>query len=112
MNFIEKIKDIFDPFGGLFKVAGIAGICIGILLIVFKEIIRKSIFPSLTKLHAYKILRLIIICTFSVAIIGIIAYVFLSIAQQPNQKNNDPQFQQLKLESKGVILTDSTKKKG
>lgn len=38
------------------QVAGIGGIAIGTLLLLFKEVIRKNIFPNLTKENAYKLL--------------------------------------------------------
>jgi len=57
--------------------AGIGGISLGILLILFKEIIRKNIFPSLTKQHAYSLLKLIAILIWSIAIIGIFAWVYI-----------------------------------
>ena len=59
------------------QVAGIGGIAIGVLLLVFREVIRKNIFPSLKKDHAFGLLRLIVILTWSVAVIGVIGWVFL-----------------------------------
>lgn len=59
------------------QVAGIGGIALGVVLIVFREIIRKKIFPQLTKQQAYSLLRLITVFTFSVAIAGIGAWVWV-----------------------------------
>jgi hypothetical protein len=47
-----------ELFKTLGQVAGIGGIALGVLLILFKEIIRKSIFPTLKKDQAYRLLRL------------------------------------------------------
>jgi hypothetical protein len=44
------------------QIAGIGGIALGVLLILFREIIRKKIFPQLTKEQAYSLLKLIIVC--------------------------------------------------
>ena len=51
---IETIK----TFG---QIAGIGGLSLGIFLFLFKEIIKKKIFPQLTKVQAYKIIRLMLI---------------------------------------------------
>jgi hypothetical protein len=58
------------------QVAGLAGLSLGVLLILFREVIRKNIFPGLTKEHGFQLLRLIIILTWSVAILGIVAWVY------------------------------------
>lgn len=58
------------------QVAGIGGISIGVLLIIFRNIIRKNIFPKFKNEEAYKIIRLIIILTFVIAVLGIIAWFF------------------------------------
>src|SRR5438128_7877237 len=39
------------------KVAGIGGIALCVVLLVFQDVIRKNIFPMLTKDHAYRIIR-------------------------------------------------------
>ena len=59
------------------QIAGIGGLGIGVLLLVFRQIIAKSIFPTLKKDHAYGLLRLISILVFTVAIAGIGALVWI-----------------------------------
>ena len=59
------------------QIAGIGGLAIGVLLLVFRDVIRKEIFPSLTREHAYRIIRLIIILTFLMALAGIAAWVWV-----------------------------------
>jgi len=56
------------------QIAGIGGIALGVLLIVFREVIRKAIFPQLTRQQAYKLLRLIVILTFAIAALGLTAW--------------------------------------
>ena len=58
------------------QIAGIGGLSLGVLLLIFKEILRKNIFPSLNRKQAYSIIKLIIILTFVVAIAGIMAWVW------------------------------------
>ena len=70
-----------DLFKTLGQIAGIGGIALGVFLILFREIIRKKIFPTLKKDHAYRLLRLIAILVFIVALAGISAWVW--VGQSP-----------------------------
>ncbi len=65
------------------KIAGIGGLALGVLLIVFREIIRKKIFPQLTKEQAYKLLVLIVVFVFIMAIVGIVAWMLGPKAPEP-----------------------------
>ena len=58
------------------QIAGIGGLSLGFFLLIFKEVIRKNIFPSLNRQQAYSIIKLIIVLTFVVAIVGIAAWVW------------------------------------
>jgi hypothetical protein len=66
---------LLEPLG---KVAGIGGIALGVLLIVFRDIIGKKIFPKLPVAEAYRLLQLITAGVWSVAIVGIVAWVYAS----------------------------------
>jgi hypothetical protein len=63
----------------LFKVAGavagIGGIALAAVVFIFREVIRKQIFPQLTKHQAYNLLNRIILLTFVIGAMGIGAYV-------------------------------------
>lgn len=61
------------------KIAGIGGLAIGMFLILFRDVIRKNIFPDLTKEQAYRLLLLVVILIWSVAIAGISAWTYTSI---------------------------------
>lgn len=63
------------------QVAGIGGISLGVLLLLFRDIIRKNIFPTLASEEAYRLLRLITVAVWSVALAGIGAWVYVSTAQ-------------------------------
>jgi carboxypeptidase family protein len=58
-------------------VAGIGGIAIGTLLLIFREVIRKNIFSTLTKSDSYRLMWWILILVWSVALVGIAAYVYV-----------------------------------
>jgi len=79
-------KDVLKIVG---QVAGIGGISLGVFLIIFKELIKKNIFPSLKKDHAYSLLRLILILTWSIAVIGIFAWL-LSNYINSGKSGNQP----------------------
>jgi len=56
------------------EVLGIGGGALGVFFLLFREVIRKSIFPMLKKDDAYRLLRLISILVWSVAVIGVAAW--------------------------------------
>jgi multisubunit Na+/H+ antiporter MnhB subunit len=58
------------------QIAGIGGIALGVLLLVFRDIIRKRIFPQLARQQAYRLLRLMVVLVWSVAVLGIGAWVW------------------------------------
>lgn len=60
------------------QVAGIGGIALGVLLLVFRDVIRKKIFPMLTKEQAYKLLRSTLLLAWLIALAGIGAWVWVS----------------------------------
>ena|SRR5215467_13585271 len=67
-----------DLLATLGKLAGIGGISLGVLLLVFQSVLRRNVFPTLGKNHAYNIIRLVIILTFAIAVLGICAWAFVS----------------------------------
>ena len=60
------------------EVAGIGGLALGVFLILFRDIIRKNIFPKLPPEEAYRLLRLITGAVWSIAVIGIGAWAYVS----------------------------------
>ena len=63
-----------ELLNSLGQVAGIGGVALGVLLLLFRDVIRKKIFPQLTKRQGYRVVLLFLILTWSVAIAGIIAW--------------------------------------
>lgn len=64
------------------QVAGIGGLALGVFLLLFRDVIRRNIFPSLSKEHAYKIIRLFLLLTFALAFGGIAAWVYTTVASR------------------------------
>jgi hypothetical protein len=58
------------------QTAGIGGVALGIYLLLFRDIIRKQIFPELSRQHAFRLLRLIALLVWSVAVLGMGAWVW------------------------------------
>ena len=56
------------------------------LLIIFRQVITKNIFPQLTKEHSYKLFRLVIILAWSISALGIFAWVYSS--SMPREAHN------------------------
>ena len=54
--------------------AGVIGVFTALVIIIFREIIRKRIFPRLTKNQAYKILLAIVLLSFGIGCFGIYAW--------------------------------------
>lgn len=61
-------------FKTLGKIAGIGGLAIGLIIVIFSEFRRKSIFPSLDTDQAYNILKLLLLLTFAAGVIGVIVW--------------------------------------
>ena len=58
------------------QIAGIGGVALGVVLILFREVIGKSIFPMLTRAQAYQLLKLIVILVWNIALAGIGAWIW------------------------------------
>lgn len=65
------------------KVAGIGGIALGVLLLLFREIVRKSIFPKLSPKDAYRLLTTMTLAVFAVAVVGVGAWVWVGTHPAP-----------------------------
>jgi Ricin-type beta-trefoil lectin domain len=64
------------------KIAGIAGIgvaALGVFLQLFRDVIRKQIFPKLPPGDAYRLIRQFLYLTFSIAALGLAAWVVVEI---------------------------------
>ncbi len=53
------------------QIAGFGGLALGVLLLIFRDVIQKNIFATLTKQQSYNLIRLIIVLTWTIAFFGI-----------------------------------------
>jgi N-acetylneuraminic acid mutarotase len=60
------------------QVAGIGGLALGVFLFLFRDIIRKNIFPTLNPEDAFRLLRLILVLIWGISFAGLIAWVYIS----------------------------------
>lgn len=75
------------------QVAGLGGLAIGMSILVFRDIIRKTVFQNLKRDQAYTIIKLIIGASWTVALAGIGAWAYVSVAQanpKPVEPRDDP----------------------
>jgi hypothetical protein len=75
-----------NALAGLGKIAGIAGIAVGALVLIFSSVIRKNIFPGLTKDQGYKVIRMILMFAGALAFVGIGAWVYLDVVKNAREK--------------------------
>jgi hypothetical protein len=57
-------------------IAGIAGLALGVFMVLFKDIIGKNIFSALTKKQSYSMMMVIIVLVWSLTILCIILYYY------------------------------------
>jgi len=55
---------------------GIGGVALGLFFLLFRDMIRKKIFPKLKADDAYRLLRLITVSIWSVAVIGVAVWLW------------------------------------
>lgn len=67
---------------------GIGGLVLGVLLLLFQEIIRKNIFPKLPPAKAYRLLRLITVAVWSVAFLGVAVWAYTRQSQPSVSASN------------------------
>jgi hypothetical protein len=65
-------------------IAGIGGIAIASVAYVFREVIRKEVFPRLTKAQAYKLLNRMITLIFVIGVFGLLTYGVISLRTKSN----------------------------
>jgi hypothetical protein len=76
---------ILKTFG---EIAGIGGLSLGVVLLLFRDIIGKKIFPELPPASAYRLLRLMVVFVFVIGIAGIAAWVVTTVSGSPKSYAN------------------------
>ena len=71
------------------QIAGIGGIALGVLLLLFRDVIRKNIFPTLGQAQAYRLITLVVVLTFSISALGLGAWVYVQTRAKEAQVLTD-----------------------
>src|ERR1700687_3616339 len=71
------------------KLAGLAGLSVAAILLLFRDIVRRNIFPRLSAQDAYRLIRLLAILAFIVAMSGITTWGYLQGHQAIQSKGTD-----------------------
>jgi len=58
------------------KIAGLAGIALGIVFLLFRDVISSELAKTLGPANAYRLLRLIVISSFLVGVLGLGTYIW------------------------------------
>ncbi len=58
------------------QVAGIGGLALGVFLLLYREMIRRLVFPNLNRRDAFRIIIIFMVLVWSIAVIGIGAWVW------------------------------------
>lgn len=72
------------------KIAGIGGIALGVGLIVFREVIRKSVLGALSKDDAYRLVRLVAVFSWTIALAGMGAWAWVETSSNNDLRTDDP----------------------
>jgi hypothetical protein len=65
------------------QIAGIGGLSLFVFAYLFREVIRKRIFPQLSRDHAYQIIRLFMVLVFLLSMSGLGAWVYVDKGRSP-----------------------------
>lgn len=71
------------------QVSGIGGVAIGGMVLIFRDVIQRNIFPKLTREHAFQLIRLIVILSFLMAIMGVGAWTWVNLHPTPPKPESE-----------------------
>lgn len=77
-------KSILETLGAI---AGIGGVSLGVLLLLFRGLLEKLIVPGLTRKQWYRVVLVFLLLVWSIAIIGIGAWVYTTVVLSDNQRH-------------------------
>jgi hypothetical protein len=72
------------------QIAGIGGIAIGTFLLLSRELMRKAIFPRLSRPEGFRLLNRIVFYAWTIAILGILAWTATALfrpAPEPSESS-------------------------
>ncbi|MBN2396299.1 MAG: hypothetical protein JXC36_07545 [Candidatus Atribacteria bacterium] len=69
------------------QIAGLGGFAVGILFLLFKEVIKKNIYSKLTKQQSFILIRLFLVLVWSVTLFGIASWTSIIILEKGKLSN-------------------------
>ena len=79
--------DILKTVGGI---AGIGGLGLGVFLLLSRTWLEKLIIPALGRKQAYQLMLVFILLVWSIAVIGIAAYVYIEVSSRRPHSSPPP----------------------
>lgn len=76
-----------DLLGSLGKIAGIAGISIGALVLIFRSIIHENFLSKMSQEHSYKITNRIVSFAGLLAVAGLVSWMYLKVSGRDTEKS-------------------------
>lgn len=96
-------SEVTNVISQLAKFAGVGGVALGVVLLVFRSIVRKrGLFSRLTKEQSYRLLTKVIHGTFVIAIVAIVAWALVHVL--PRSAAAETSLNQLAIEYKQGVL--------
>jgi len=86
------------------QVAGIGGLALGVCLLLFRDVIRKNIFPNLNRQQGYRLLLLIVVLTWTIALAGLGAWVYVRTLEKNQVGQTENQLSGVVLDSQGKAI--------
>ncbi len=73
------------------QTTGVAGVALGVFLLLYRDLLRAKIFPNLTKRQGFLAILLFLVLVWSVAIAGIVAWFWVTTHPQSAHHGVEPQ---------------------
>lgn len=86
------------------QIAGLGGIAVGTLLLLYRDIIRKNIFSKLGQTQGFVLLVLIIVLVWIIALSGIGAWVYVKTTQNGSRSDGNTPIEEYPIS--GVVVDD------
>jgi len=66
------------------RVAGIGGLALGVLLILYKDLLKKIAAPRMEPQHWYRVVVIFMVLVWSIAVLGIVAWIYAAAKDTSN----------------------------
>lgn len=60
------------------QISGLGGLVLGVFLIIFRDVLRKSLFTRLSPTQSYRTIRLVLLLTWNLAFLGLVLWAYMA----------------------------------